>query len=231
MTSIFKVEEQPKRETSMKQDLLAACFILLFCMAYSSTLQMEAICSSETSSCFRRTARRHIPEYNSSHAHRCVKLKCIILNRLGLHDREALVRFPAASITSHFPTECRPAVGSTHLTVIYVPVALFSEVKRPGREANYLTPRLRICVELYLLPVKSSWYLIKHRDLIILSLLNDQTKAFAIRAPVCSRSRNPNVCVAEEAGRYCRTRLVQCPHRPTHEFQSACVTSHSYQSD
>jgi hypothetical protein len=39
-------------------------------------------------------------------------------------------------------------------------------------------------VELYLLPVKSLWYLIEHRDSFILSLLNDQTKAFAIRAPV-----------------------------------------------
>jgi hypothetical protein len=34
----------------------------LRCSAYSSTLKMEAICSSETSIDFQRTARRYIPE-------------------------------------------------------------------------------------------------------------------------------------------------------------------------
>jgi hypothetical protein len=126
---------------------------------------MEAICSSEMSICFHRTARRNIPEDITLHTHRCDKLKCIILNRLGLHDREALVRFPAASVTSLFPTESRPAVGSTQLPIICVPAVLSSEVKRPGREADYLAPRLRICMEFYLLPVKSSWYLIKQRQL------------------------------------------------------------------
>jgi hypothetical protein len=32
------------------------------CMAYSSTLKMEATCSSETSADFRQTTRRYIPE-------------------------------------------------------------------------------------------------------------------------------------------------------------------------
>jgi hypothetical protein len=37
---------------------LAACFMLVSCSAYSSTLKMEATCSSETSVDFRRTTRR-----------------------------------------------------------------------------------------------------------------------------------------------------------------------------
>jgi hypothetical protein len=57
-------------------------------------------------------------------------------------------------------------------------------------------------MELFLLPVKSSWYLIKHRNSFLLSLLNDQTKALAIHAPVGNRNRNPSVYMAEEAGRY-----------------------------
>jgi hypothetical protein len=35
---------------------------LVSCLAYSSTLKMEATCSSETSIDFRRTTRRYIPE-------------------------------------------------------------------------------------------------------------------------------------------------------------------------
>jgi hypothetical protein len=42
--------------------LLVACFMLVYCLAYSSTLKMEAICSSETSVYFHRTTRRYMPE-------------------------------------------------------------------------------------------------------------------------------------------------------------------------
>jgi hypothetical protein len=50
----------PKNKPSKKPDLLATCFTLVSCLAYSSTLTMEAICSSETSVDFQRTARRYI---------------------------------------------------------------------------------------------------------------------------------------------------------------------------
>jgi hypothetical protein len=42
--------------------LLAPCFTLISCLAYCSTQNMEATCSSETSVGFRRTARRYFPE-------------------------------------------------------------------------------------------------------------------------------------------------------------------------
>jgi hypothetical protein len=49
------------------------------CLAYSSTLKMEATCSSETMVDFHRTTRRYIPEYWLLHNHRCENLKsCII---------------------------------------------------------------------------------------------------------------------------------------------------------
>jgi hypothetical protein len=41
--------------------LHAACFILVSCLAYSSSLKIGTICSSEKSVDFQRTARRHIP--------------------------------------------------------------------------------------------------------------------------------------------------------------------------
>jgi hypothetical protein len=41
--------------------LLATCFTLVSCVAYSSNLTIDATCSSETSVDFQRTARRYIP--------------------------------------------------------------------------------------------------------------------------------------------------------------------------
>jgi hypothetical protein len=42
--------------------LLATCFTLVSCLAYSSTLKMAATCSSETSVDFQRITWRYIPE-------------------------------------------------------------------------------------------------------------------------------------------------------------------------
>jgi hypothetical protein len=42
---------------SLKSALLALCFILVSCLAYSSSLNMEATLSSETSADFKRTPR------------------------------------------------------------------------------------------------------------------------------------------------------------------------------
>jgi hypothetical protein len=50
------------RPSRMKFSLLAASFMLVSCLAYSSTLKMEAICSSKTSADFHRTTRRYIAD-------------------------------------------------------------------------------------------------------------------------------------------------------------------------
>jgi hypothetical protein len=42
--------------------LLAACFMLVSCLAYTSTLKMEVICSSETSVGFHRTTQCYNPK-------------------------------------------------------------------------------------------------------------------------------------------------------------------------
>jgi hypothetical protein len=42
--------------------LLAACFLLVICFTYSSTLEMEAVRSSEASVNFYQITRRHVPE-------------------------------------------------------------------------------------------------------------------------------------------------------------------------
>jgi hypothetical protein len=45
---------------------------------YSSILKMEAICSSKTSGTTQRTTRRHIPEDDTLHNHRCENLKSYV---------------------------------------------------------------------------------------------------------------------------------------------------------
>jgi hypothetical protein len=47
----------------------------MFAEPVSSTLKMEAISSSETSGATQRIARRHIPEDDTPHNHRCENLK------------------------------------------------------------------------------------------------------------------------------------------------------------
>jgi hypothetical protein len=54
--------------------LLATCFTLLSCLSYSSTLKMEALCSSETSIEFQRTTWRYIREERTLYNHRCENL-------------------------------------------------------------------------------------------------------------------------------------------------------------
>jgi hypothetical protein len=52
--------------------LLTCCFFLKL---FSSTLKMEAICSSETLVATHQATRRHIPEDDTLHYHRCENLK------------------------------------------------------------------------------------------------------------------------------------------------------------
>jgi hypothetical protein len=51
-----------------------------FLLKCSSTLKMEAICSSETSVASQQTTRSHIPEDDTLHNHRCENLKSYILH-------------------------------------------------------------------------------------------------------------------------------------------------------
>jgi hypothetical protein len=58
---------------------------LVSCSAYSSTLKMETICSSETSVDFQRVTRRYIPEDKTLHNHRCENLKSYFHLSVLLH--------------------------------------------------------------------------------------------------------------------------------------------------
>jgi hypothetical protein len=60
-----RISEAAKQETRTKQVVSWACwFMLVSCLAYSSTLKIEATCSSETWVDCQRTSWRYIPEDN-----------------------------------------------------------------------------------------------------------------------------------------------------------------------
>jgi hypothetical protein len=61
--------------TCRKAFYLPHAFTLVSCSAYSSTLKMEATCSSEMSVSFQRTTWRYIPEDRILHNHQCENLR------------------------------------------------------------------------------------------------------------------------------------------------------------
>jgi hypothetical protein len=71
--------------------------LLVSCLAYSSTINMEAPCSSEMSTHFQRTRRRHISEDNTLHKHRCENRKFHNLNLVS-----NLVKVSKASFNCSF---------------------------------------------------------------------------------------------------------------------------------
>jgi hypothetical protein len=65
-----------------------AC-LLIFAEPISSTLKMEAICSSEASIETQRATRCHIPEDDTLHNHRCENLKSFLdLITLTIFDED-----------------------------------------------------------------------------------------------------------------------------------------------
>jgi hypothetical protein len=65
--SIFRVRIREERT------LLTTCFMLVSCLAYSSTLKMEATCSSDMSPF--NGLHGYIPDDRTLHSHRCESLK------------------------------------------------------------------------------------------------------------------------------------------------------------
>jgi hypothetical protein len=63
--------------------VLAACFMLVSCLAYSLALKIEATYSCETSVLLQRTTRRCIPEDRTVHNHHCENLILTDLHELS----------------------------------------------------------------------------------------------------------------------------------------------------
>jgi hypothetical protein len=92
-----------KRIFNKKTLLFAACVLLASCLAYSSTLNMYAACSSETSVAFYRTTRGYIPEDSTLHSHRCVNLKFnkIVINLPNVIWKESPPQEPVRHWRGH----------------------------------------------------------------------------------------------------------------------------------
>jgi hypothetical protein len=71
----------------------------------SSTLKMEAICSSETSVDIQRTTWRYIPEDSTLHNHRCENLRPAMSN-LYVSSNEPEVNLVALSSLQIIPPDC-----------------------------------------------------------------------------------------------------------------------------
>jgi hypothetical protein len=76
--SIFKLKSKPSRA------LLAACFMVVYCVTYSSDLKMEAKCSFKTSVDFQWTTQQYNPEDRCLHNHSSENLISYKGNVLGL---------------------------------------------------------------------------------------------------------------------------------------------------
>jgi hypothetical protein len=72
--------------------LLVIGFLLISYLAYYSTLEMEATCSSETSVTFQRNTRRCITEDKTLHNHRCENLKSYIIAVMFTHHLDWIYR-------------------------------------------------------------------------------------------------------------------------------------------
>jgi hypothetical protein len=68
-------------EYSISRILFSTCFMLVFCLDYSSTLKKEATCFSEMSVDFQLTTRHYTPEDTALPNHRCQNLQNYIPSR------------------------------------------------------------------------------------------------------------------------------------------------------
>jgi hypothetical protein len=95
-----------RRKRNQRENLfcLPPEFRLVSCSDYSSTLKMEAVCSSETSVDFQRTTRRYIPQDRTLHNHRCENLKSYTV----------IFIFTAARILNLTKTEAVPSTSHLH---------------------------------------------------------------------------------------------------------------------
>jgi hypothetical protein len=116
---VKSVESQPKFQRNMSPPSSELClpptFTLVSCLAYSSTLKMEAICSSETSNDFQRTTRRYILERKLERARTISNSPC----RWPIRDSNRIL---VRSVTFHLnlfspARKCRWVILYTRPTV------------------------------------------------------------------------------------------------------------------
>jgi hypothetical protein len=107
--------------------LLAACFMMVSCLAYSLVLKMEAIYPSETSDDFQRTTWRYIPDDINFHNHHWKNLRSMELDFAShLTSYETLVRL----FDERTEISLRSVNLSEHSSIIYAEYLILAEI--PG---------------------------------------------------------------------------------------------------
>jgi hypothetical protein len=101
--------------------LLAACFMRVFCLTCSSTLNMEVTCSSEMSVDFQWVTWCYIPEDITLHNHHCENLKSYTCKCFCLFLVEACVSVCTAGYSefSSLLCVCVPPHTHTHTHTWY----------------------------------------------------------------------------------------------------------------
>jgi hypothetical protein len=116
---------------------ITVCLLLLpASFTYSSSLKMEAIHPSETSTKLYQITWCRIPEGTT-------RSRDSVVGRAtgyGLDDRGVGVPSPGRVKNFLFSTWSKPALGPTQPPIQWVPGALSPGVKRQGREADHSPP-------------------------------------------------------------------------------------------
>jgi hypothetical protein len=142
----------------------------------SSTLKMEATCSSETWVYIQPNARHDVPQLNILHSPRSENLKIVYF---PVHKYRPLdhtqsrcepvctlihysykIRFniiiPPTAVSNLYFFMSRPTLGPTKPPIKWVPGAVSPGVKRPGREVDHSLPSSaevkKICIYTWTLP-------------------------------------------------------------------------------
>jgi hypothetical protein len=90
----------PRSKQVPGRALLATCFMLVSCSAYSFTLKMEATYSSETSVDFQRDTRRYLPEDRTLRNTETLRRKTV-LGGIVLIDRRTMPSIVVTDMLSY----------------------------------------------------------------------------------------------------------------------------------
>jgi hypothetical protein len=125
--------------------LLVVCLMLVSCLAYSSALEMEVMCSSKRLVEFRRKVWHYIPEDITLHNRWCenVKSYAMIFYFINPRQRSRYSDWLWAGWPrgwSSISGRVKNFLFSTQPPIQWVPRTFFLGVKRLGREADHSPP-------------------------------------------------------------------------------------------
>jgi hypothetical protein len=127
----------------LKIKQLVTCFTLVS----SSTMKMEAVCTSGTSAGFQYTKESYIPENRTLHKGHCVAVDASILRtdagsrcRVELRDGEPAFDSRQRQDIFFYSPSFRPTQGLTQPCIQWIPGYVSLGIKQQRREADHSSP-------------------------------------------------------------------------------------------